>query len=250
MSRYALPLRDPAAAPQAAAAFLGGSKGRTQDSARLFLQANPGFLGRDLALEPARALAAQAAAAGLDTMLVAETDLPAPPPAAVAEKVEFKSGGFQVKTASFSEFIPYDTVAILAASAYLAAPAPRGRADLKPPLLYKLAVMAGLPAPEPPQPRLETFLRADLIGGSAPLRLLLKPEALDFSALPSRAPSSEANFRTLLGELAANSLKAVRNYALGAITASAPLAPLKLASAEAADLELARLLLIARLPRP
>lgn len=248
MSRYALPLKDPAADPRAAAAFLAGVKGRTPGSARLFLQSNPGFLGRDMQLEPARELAAQAAAAGLETLLVAETDLPAPPPAAAAEKIELKSGGLQVKTASFSEFIPYDSVTVLAAAAYLAAPAPRGPADLKPPLFYKLAVMAGLPAPEPPEPRLETFLRADLIGGAGPLRLLLKPEALDFSALPSRAHSSEANFRTLLGELAAHCLKAVRNYALGAITASAPLAPLRLASAEAADLELARLLLVAPPP--
>lgn len=245
MSRYALPLKDPAAAPPAAAGFLAGTPGYTPDTARHFLRTNPGFLGRSLPLEQARDLAARAAAAGLETLLVTETDLPAPPPAAIVEKVELQSGGFYARTASLREFIPYESVTILAGAAYLAAPAPRNMADLKPPLFYKLAVLAGLPAPEPPQPRLETFLRADLIGGEGPQRLLLRPEALDFSSLPLRAPSSEANFRTLLGELAANSLRAVKNHALAAILAGAPLAPLRLASAAAADLELSRLLLLA-----
>ena len=75
---------------------------------------------------------------------------------------------------------------------------------------------------------------------------MLKPENLDFSPLgPARSPASLINFRSLLGTLAAHCPKAVKNIFLRAFLAGGPLPLLKIASAEAADAELSRLLLLA-----
>ena len=245
MSLYALPLKEAAIEPLAPAAFLSGVKGYNRDSARDFLRAHPGFLGRNLQLETARELAAAAEQAGFETMLVPETDLPLPPPCLETDRIEPKGSGFNARAAGALTFIPYDSIIIFSAAAFDAPAVADSIPALKPGLIEKLALLAGAPPMPAPTAHKETFFRADIIGGEERLRLLLKPENLDFSPLgPARSPSSLANFRALLGLLAAPAFNAVKNRFLQALIAAQPLTNLKVASPEAADLELSRLLLL------
>lgn len=245
MSSYALALKDPAAEILAPAAFLAGVKGYDRESARNFLRARPGFLGRHLQLEAARGLAAAAAAAGFETILVEETAIPAPPRPIEADRIEPKGSGFEARAGGALTFIPYEAVTIFSAAAFDAVTLPDTIQALKPGLFEKLARLVGEPPPPPPAPQRETFFRADIIFGEEQLRLLLKPEKLDFSPLgPARSPSSLVNFRALLGTLSAPCFKTARNAFLQAFIAGRPLTPLKVAGPEAADLELSRLLLL------
>lgn len=249
MSTYAVALKSAGLPLLAPAAFLAGLGVGSAEATRDFLRANPGFLGRNLQLEKARPLADAAGQAGFETIIAAETDLPAPPPAIVVEKIEIEKTGFRAVGAGALHFIPYDSIIVFAAASYQAPAAPRSTADLKPDLFYRLAALAGLqlPAPVPPAPAKETFLRADIIGGDGPVRLLLKPEALDFSALgPERSLSSEANFRTLLTRLAAPAFTAVKNHFLEAYIAQAQAPAGKLSGPEACDTGLSLLLLLAK----
>lgn len=251
MSQYAVLLKDPAAELLAPAAFLAGTKGHTRDSALLFLRSNPGFLCRFSPLEAARELAAAAGQAGFGTALVPETELPALPPPLYADKIEPKGDGFYATAAGAVNFIPYESITVMSAAAYDAPALPRSAEDLKPGLFARLAALAGAPQPPQPAPARETFFRADVIGGEGPLRLVLAPEALDFSPLgAARSPSSLVNFRALLDAVSSPAFKAVKNAALGAFLASLPLAAHKVSSPEAADLELARLLLLASSREP
>lgn len=247
MSSYALPLKEPAALLLAPARFLQASGGRTPDSARDFLRSQPGFLGRRLPLEAARKLAAAAAQAGFECLLVDEADLKAPPHALEPDRIAPKGSGFEARAAGAITFVPYDSVTVFCAAAY-DAPAPAGTLrELEPGLFAKLAGLAGVPPPPVPAPRRETFFIADLVAPREGLRLLLRPENLDFSPLgPARSPSSLQNFRTLLDTLSAPAFKAVKNRFLQALLAGEALTALKVASPEAAELEVARLLLLAR----
>jgi len=245
VTQYAALLKDPLAELLAPAAFLAGRPGFSRDSALVFLRANPGFLGRNLPLEAARGLSEAAGLAGFATLLVPEAELPAPPKAMPAEKVEFKGNGFSARLPGAVVFIPYESITVIAAAAWDAEALPDTLEALKPGLFARLAVLAGAPVPPVPAAPKETFFRADVIGGAEPLRLTLRPEALDFSALgPGRSPSSLINFRLLLDTLATPSFGAVKSSFLSAFLASAPLAPHKVASPEAADLSLSRLLLL------
>lgn len=245
MSTYALTLKDPAAEILAPAAFLAGVKGYDRESARNFLRAQPGFLGRNLQLEAARGLAAAAAAAGFETLLVEETAIPAPPRPIEADRIEPKGSGFEARAGGALTFIPYEAVTIFSAAAYDAVTLPDNLQALKPGLFEKLARLVGEPPPPTPTPQRETFFRADIIFGEERLRLLLKPEKLDFSPLgPARSPSSLVNFRALLDTLSAPCFKTARNAFLQAFIAGRPLTPLKISSPEAADQELSRLLLL------
>ncbi len=245
MSSYSLALKEPEAEPLGAAAFLSAVKGYTRDSAREFLRGNPGFLARNLQLEAARDLAAAAGQAGLGTMLIAETELPAPPPPLEADRIEPKGTGFDARAAGAVTFIPYDSITVFSAAAYDA----RLPADTVPALeaglFEKIARLAGAPVPRPPEPRLDTFFRADIIAGNGTLRLQLKPENLDFSPLgPGRSPSSLVNFRALLGAISGPAFKAVKNGFLKAFVESRPLTDFKVASPEAAETELSRLMIL------
>ena len=258
MSTYALALKDAAAELLAPSAFLAGVKGYDRESARNFLRAHPGFLGRNLQLEAARELAAGASAAGFETLLVEETAIPAPPHPIEADRIEPKGNGFQARAGGALTFIPYETVTIFSAAAYDAVTLPDTLQALKPGLFEKLARLVGEPPPPLPAPQRETFFRADIIFAierqrhplsgsehSERLRLLLKPEKLDFSPLgPARSPSSLVNFRALLDTLSAPCFKTARNAFLQAFIAGRPLTPLKISSPEAADQELSRLLLL------
>ncbi|MDD2806096.1 MAG: hypothetical protein PHV33_11115 [Elusimicrobiales bacterium] len=245
MSQYAALLKDPLAELLAPAAFLAGRPGATRDSAQFFLRANPGFLGRNLPLEAARELSEAAGLAGFGTLLVPEAELPALPTPMPAEKIEVKGNGFSAKLPGAVIFIPYDSVTVIAAAAWDAEALPDTVQALKPGLFAKIAALAGAPLPPVPAAPKETFFRADVIGGEEVLRVTLKPEALDFSPLgPARSPSSLINFRLLLDTLATPCFGAVKNGFLPAFLASAPLAPHKVASPEAADLALSRLLLL------
>ncbi|MDO8803181.1 MAG: hypothetical protein Q7R35_02010 [Elusimicrobiota bacterium] len=245
MSLYAIALKEAAAEPLAPAAFLSAVKGYTRDSARSFLRAQPGFLGRNLQLEAARELAAAAAQAGFDTMLIAETEVPAPPHPIESDWIEPKSNGFNARAAGALTFISYDSITVFSAAAFDAPAAADNISALKPGLFEKIARLAGIPVPPVPAPPRETFFRADIIGGEERLRLLLKPENLDFSPLgPARSHSSLVNFRALLDAISAPAFKAVKNRFLQAFISSQPLTALKVASPEAADAELARLLIL------
>lgn len=245
MSTYALALKDPAAEPLAPAGFLSGLKGYDRESARRFLRSQPGFLGRNLQLEAARELAAGAAAAGFETMLLEETAIPAPPRPIEADRIEPKGNGFYARAGGAITFIPYEAVTIFSAAAYDAVTLPDTLEALKPGLFEKLARLVGEPPPPQPAPLRETFFRADIIFGEEKLRLLLRPEKLDFSTLgPARSPSSLANFRALLDALSAPCFNTARNAFLQAFIAGRPLTPLKVSGPEAADQELSRLLLL------
>jgi len=242
----AVALKDPAAAPLTPADFLL-TRGYTRDSARLFMRSQPGFLGRALTLADARALAQAAGDAGLATVLVRETDIPLPPAAVRAAKLEPKAGGFDIVAGGAIKFIPYGSVSLIAAAAF-DAPAGQPRLEtLGHGLFAGLMRLAGIKGYEPVSETgpLETFFRADLIAEDGALRLLLEPENLDFSPLgAARSHSSLVNFRILLATLAAGCPGAVKNPFLTAFLANSPLAPLKLASPEACDTSLSRLLLL------
>jgi hypothetical protein len=245
VSQYAVLLKDPLAELLAPAAFLSGLKGSGRDAALAFLRLNPGFMGRNLTMEAARDLSAAAGQAGFETLLVPETALPALPKPLPAEKLEPKTGGFSARIPGAVVFIPYDSITIFAAAAWDAQVLPDTLQALKPNLFEKLAALAGMPAQPQPAALRETFFRADIIGGEGPLRLVLKPEALDFSPLgAARSTASLANFRVLLDTLATPAFGAVTSSFLTAFLASAPLAPHKVASPEAADLALSRLILL------
>ncbi|MDD5208065.1 MAG: hypothetical protein PHV36_01635 [Elusimicrobiales bacterium] len=245
MSLYALAIKVPSIEPLAPAAFLAGVKGYSRDSARAFLRAQPGFLGRNLQLEAARELAAAAGLAGFETMLVEETAVQAPPRPIEAEKIEPKGNGFNATAGGALTFIPYESITVFTAAAYDAFTVPDTIQDMNPGVFEKMARLVGAETPKVPAPVRETFFRADIISGEERLRLLLKPENLDFSPLgPARSPSSLVNFRALLGTISAPCFKAVKNEFLLAFLAGRPLTPLKIAGPEAADLELTRLLLL------
>ncbi|MDA8130225.1 MAG: hypothetical protein M0011_01845 [Elusimicrobia bacterium] len=245
MTVYALILSDPAAEPLAPLAFLSSQEGLSPEDARSFLRKNPGFLARNAPLERARGLSAAAAAAGFPALLVPETELPALPPTLQTEKISPAGAGIQASGAAFSVFIPFDSITVLSAAAYDAEYLPDTLQALKQGLAAKLASMAGAPPPSARNRVRETFFRADVVSGEGPLRLLLRPEALDFSAFAGKpAPSSLQNFRALLQQLSAQAFRARKNAFLAAFLAGRPLAALKTASPEAADTELSRLLLL------
>ena len=236
MSLYAAALRSPALPLLAPAPFLAAFTNTAEAEAAAALRQNPGFLGRRLPLEKARALAAAAAQAGFETIIAAETDLPALPPAVTPEKIETQTGGFLATAGGKPRFVPYESILVFAASAYDAPAVPDS-----------FSALAGLPAPAPRGAARETFLRADIIAGDAPLRFLLKPEDLDFSAgLTHPSPSSAENFRALLARLSAPAFGAVKNHFLQVFLDSAPLAPHKAAGPEACDDALSLLLLLAK----
>lgn len=245
MSQYAALLKDPRAGLMAPASFLSGRAGFTKDSALLFLRSNPGFIGRNLPLHGARELSVAAGQAGFETALVPETELPALPPPIAAERVETKDDGFYALAAGARAFFPFESLKVISLAVWDAAALPDTLQALKPGLFARLAALAGAPVPPVPATPKETFFRADLICGEDPVRLVLKPEALDFSALgKARSPSSLANFRALLDMASAASFGALKGASLPAFLSGAPLAPHKVASPEAADLALTRLLLL------
>ncbi len=245
MSLYALALKEASIEPLAPAAFLTGVKGYNRDSARAFLRAQPGFLGRNLQLEAARELAAAAGLAGFETMLVEETAVQAPPRPIETEKIEPKGNGFNATAGGALTFIPYESITVFTAAAYDAFTVPDTIQGMNPGVFEKIARLVGAETPKVPAPVREIFFRADIISGTERVRLLLKPENLDFSPLgPARSPSSLINFRALLGTISAPCFTAVKNEFLLAFLAGRPLTPLKIAGPEAADLELTRLLLL------
>lgn len=243
MSLYAVALRA-AEAPTLAPAPVLAAAGRSPEEAAAFLRANPGFLGRRLPLAEARALAEAAALAGLPALIAAEADLPAPPLAVFPERIEIADDGFYAAAAGARLFVPYDSVTLIAAAAYEAPVEPATLPAFKAGLLARITALAGRRPPELPVPARETFLLADLVAG--PLRLRLRPEDLDFSPLGRELSlSSEANFRKLLGEIAARSFKAAGSACLAALLAGRPLGPLRYGGAGACDEALTRLLLAA-----
>ncbi len=258
MSLYALALKEASIEPLAPASFLTGVKGYNRDSARAFLRAQPGFLGRNLQLEAARELAAAAGLAGFETMLVEETAVQAPPRPIEAEKIEPKGNGFNATAGGAITFVPYESITVFTAAAYDAFTVPDTIQAMNPGVFEKMARLVGAETPKVPAPVRETFFRADIIFGlerqrhplsgserSERLRFLLKPENLDFSPLgPARSPSSLINFRVLLDIISASCFKAAKNVFLQAFITGRPLTPLKIAAPEAADLELTRLLLL------
>ena len=113
-------------------------------------------------------------------------------------------------------------------------------------LLARIPELAGRRPPDFPAPARETRLLADIIGGPGPLRLRLRPEDLDFLPLGRElSPSADANFRNLLGEIAARAFRAAGSACLAAMVKGGPLGPLRYAGAEACDEALTRLLLAA-----
>jgi len=248
---FAVALKDPAASPLGPAAFLSGLGGHDQDSALRLLRAQPGFFGRRLPLEAARKLAAAAAAAGFETVLVSELDVKPLPAALSAVKVEPKAGGFAVQASGAVKFMPFEAVSFFTAAAYEAPVQPPSLAALKTGLFQKLSRLAGVPGPVPAAASgyRETFFRADIIAEDGALRFLLEPENLDFSPLgAARSHSSLANFRALLGRISGPCFNAVKNPFLAAFLESRPLAALKFAGPDACDTDLSRLLLVARRP--
>jgi hypothetical protein len=245
---YALALEEPSAEPLAALAFLTAAEGYTKDSARAFLRAQPGFLGRGLALEEAKELKAAALAAGFKTVLAAETDIPALTPALKVSKLEFRDTGFSFEAGGAIHTLDFGSVAFLTAAAF-DAPAPPLNLDAikKDAIFDKIMTLAGDPPFQPitAAGARETFFRAYIIAGGGQLRLLLDPAELDFSPLgPSRSHSSLVNFRELLKRLAACCPKAVGNAFLSAFLENKPVSQLKLADAGACEVELSRLLLV------
>ena len=245
MSLYAVALKA-AAAPTLAGAPVLTAAGKSPDEAEAFLRANPGFLGRRLPLAEARALADAAAAAGLPALIAAEAALPAFPPAVFPEKIEIADDGFYAAAAGRRLFVPYDSVTVISAAAYEAPVEPATLSALKPGLLARITELAGRRPPDFPAPARETRLLADIIGGPGPLRLRLRPEDLDFLPLGRElSPSADANFRNLLGEIAARAFRAAGSACLAAMVKGGPLGPLRYAGAEACDEALTRLLLAA-----
>lgn len=246
ISLYAVALKAAAAEPLAPADFLAGRKGGGRDSARAFLRSQPGFLGRGLGLEEARELKDAAGAAGFETVLALEDEVPVPPTALKVSKLEFKDAGFSATAGGAIQFVEFAAVTLLTAAAF-DAPAPQvGLAAPEPGLFERLLRLAGAPAYEPviETGARDTFFRADLLAEGG-LHLLLEPENLDFSPLgPGRSPSSLINFRELLKRLSAACPQAVSNAFLPAFLAGKPLPQLKLAGPQACGTELSRLLLV------
>lgn len=246
MSVFALALKDPAAPPEAAAAFLASAGFSDKDAAREFVRRNPGFLGRSLTLEAAEKLRAAATAAGLATALFDEGELNPPPLPLRAARLEPKGTGFNVQAGGAIVFMKYEDVRLIAAAAYDAPVPPPSQEALKASIFDGVRRLAGLPGYEPAlsEPPKDTFFRADLVMADG-TRLLLEPEGLDFSALgPSRSHSSLVNFRALLDALSAPAFKAVRNAFLLTFLASKPIAAMKTAGPEACDTALSLLLLL------
>lgn len=250
MSLFAVALRDPAADPGAASAFLCASAGLRRDEVLDFQRRNPGFLARSVAAAEAEKIRTAAAAAGLQTALFAETDLTPPPAGLKAAKLDPKPTGFYVQAAGAVTFVKNEDISLVAAWAWDAPVPPPSQEALKASVFEGIRRLAGLPGHEPlRQPPKETFFRADVIADSpeGQLRLVLAPENLDFSPLgPKREHSSLLNFRTLLDAVSAPAFKAARNAALNAFLAGRPLAPHKAAGPEACDAGLSLLLLLAK----
>ena len=143
MSLFAVALKDHAAPPLAALPFLAGVKDFNRASAREVLRRQPGFLGRALSLEAAGELRASAAAAGFETMLVQEEEVPAPPPPLRTVKIELKGNGLYSTAAGAVEFIPYGEIQLLSAGAFDAPVPPVTMEALKDSLFLK--IRASLP---------------------------------------------------------------------------------------------------------
>lgn len=250
MSLFALALKDPAADPAAAYAFLCGGAGLSRDAALLFQRGNPGFLGRALPADGAEKLRSAAAAAGLQTALFAEEDLPLPPTPLKVAKIDCKPTGFYVQAAGAVTFVKNEDVLLAAAWAWDAPVPPPSQEALKASVFEGIRRLAGLPGYEPRRdPPRDTFFRADLVAAAeeGPVRLLLAPENLDFSPLGARREhSSLINFRLLLDAITAPAFKAARNGTLNAFLAGRPLAPFKAAGPEACDAGLSLLLLLTK----
>ncbi|OGR65061.1 MAG: hypothetical protein A2X31_07850 [Elusimicrobia bacterium GWB2_63_22] len=246
MTAFALALKDPAAPPEAAAGFLVNAGAADKDAAREFVRRNPGFLGRALTREAAEKLRAAAAAAGLATALFDEEEVKLPPLPLRAARLEPKGTGFEVQAGGAIVFMKYEDVRLIAAAAYDAPLPPPSQEALKASIFDGIRRLAGLPGYEPAlsEPPKDTFFRADIVMADN-TRLLLEPEALDFSALgPSRSHSSLVNFRALLDALSAPAFKAARNAFLLAFLASKPITGMKTAGPDACDTALSLLLLL------
>lgn len=246
MTGFAAVLTDPQAQPAPAAAFLAARPGFSARSAADFLRLNPGYLGRALTLPAAKELAAAAGAAGLACALFAEEAIPSPPPPLEVSRLELLDGGLRASAGGASLFVRYEEVLVLAAAAW-DAPAPSvSAAALAPGVLERVVGLFTGRRPLPERGPLELRLRADLLAAGGE-RLLLAPEALDFSPLgKALAHSSLENFRLLLDGLRLRVPAAAGEPCLAALLGRAPLAPLKVAGPGAADAGLARLLLLAR----
>ena len=247
---YAAALKETSAEPLAPAAFLAVRKGYTRDSARAFLRAQPGFLGRALTLEEARELQAAALAAGFEAVLARENEIPALPKAIKVTKLELNEAGFSATAGGALQFVDFGDVSVLTASAFDAPAPPISLDAIKRDVIFeKIMSLAGEQpyAPITEGGARETFFRADLLAEGGQLRLSLDPENLDFSPLGAgRSHSSLINFRELLRLLSLSCPKAVINAFLPAFLAGRPLAQLKLAGPQACDVELSRLLLVLR----
>ncbi len=248
MNLYALPLKNPSTEPLAPSEFLCSARRLPAEAVRDFLAENPGYLAREIQLEPAKALAEAAGRAGFPALLVDEKDLPAVPQPLAAAKVSPREGGFEAVLPAASVFVPYDSVRVLCAWGWDAATVPDTTEALTQSLTARLAALAGLKPPPQPSPVKDTFFRADIITDAPEVsRIVLRPEALDFSPLGrARSYSCLDNFRPLLDALSAPAFAAVKGPFLPAFLASRPLAGLKAASEEAADSGLSRLILLSR----
>lgn len=245
MSGFAVALTAAEAQPGPAAGFLAGRPGFSLRSAHEQLRRSPGFLGRTLTLDAAAELRTAAEAAGLPCALFPEEALLLPPSPLKPLSLRPGPAGFEVISDRPSFFVDYKEVTALAAAGWDAPPPPANHAALLPGLLRRLLEAAGANRlPPPARGPLETYFRADIVT-SGGLRLLLEPGSLDFSHLPGQTASAAANFRELLRLFSSRAAGARRNIFLGAFLEGRDLAPLKLSGPEAADLDLARLLLTA-----
>lgn len=245
MSLYFAALKDPGAEPLAPSAFLTGRPGLDRGVVTAFLRRNPAFLGRNLAEPAAAALAAEACKAGLPAMMAREEDLPGLPKALRAAKLSPGNTGLEICAAGTKCFVPYEDINLLAAGAFDAPTRPLNTSALKDSLFTQIhnTLTGRRPLSTELNPPRETFFRAELFveGG---LRYKLDPEILDYSALAGeKTYSSVENLRLLLARISAVAFKARKNAFLGAFLAGRPLAPLKLASEAACELDIARLIL-------
>jgi len=249
MTGYTVLLKDTRQPPLAPLAFLSGRLGGRSE-AEDFLRHNPAFLGRNLTLEAAQALAGSAAQEGLDNIIAAEADLPVLPPPLTGSPIKITpaDNGFYADASGARNFVPYESVTLIAAGAFDAKLPPVTLQPLKEDVLEGIKKLAGMDVTRQTLPAVrETFFRADLLAEQGELRFLLEPENLDFSGLGrAREPSSFINFRTLLDLLSRSAFKAVKNPFLEAFLGGKPLAPFKLASARACETETARLLLLSK----
>jgi len=245
VSGFAVALTAAEAHPGPAAEFLAARPGFSLRSAREQLRSSPGFLGLALTLEAAAALRADAEAAGLPCAIFPEEELRRLPAPIKPGAILAGPSGFEFFSGAEPVLAEYAQVTAFAAYGWDAPPPASGHAALRPGLFRRLLEAAGANRlPPPARGPLETYLRADLVT-AAGLRLLLEPESLDFSGLAGRGPSAAGNFQALLRELSGRTPGARRNLFLGAFLEGRDLAPLKLSGPDAADLDLARLLLTA-----